>query len=440
MKTYVIMVALAITSLTFGQGINDSLQVDEEGCKRNRSYYPSYYQQNMFMDARNFWLKAFYTCGGTESLDGKYFRNGKRIYLQLIKEFGDEQAASLYDSIAWIYDEGMKVDHELTWQLDYAKFLTDRRDERVGKIDTLFALIDSLQEETHPKYLRSYFKHLILNHYNKSPDSDKDSVVNRISQAYFRLYGYSYKALQQSEGPEGSVSHQEHLKTHEYLDNYFLRLIPSAAKMKEILIDNFDSLSDDLSIRLKEVNRAIKLLEKKEAELSEIYTLYVHEYVLLNPSHEGYYTLGKLEMSQGKYAKAILLFNQALATDSLGESLHLYRFELAKALYAHEQYTSAFQIAKHIEGEYRAEALMLCGDCIAWKAPTCGNSTFDRQANYWLANDYYRMASNLQEGVNTTKYLSNAPDNEECWQNNVKEGDEIELECWKETTKVRIQE
>lgn len=440
MKTYAIMVALAITSLAFGQGINDSLQVDDESCKRNRGYYPSYYQQKMFKDARNFWLKAFYTCGGTENLDGKYFRNGKKIYLQLIKEFGDERVEPLYDSIAWIYDEGMKVDHEFTWQLDYAKFLTDRKDDRVGKIDTLFFLIDSLQEETHPKYLRSYFKHLILNHYNKSPDDDKDSVVNHISQAYFQLYEYSYKRLINSSAPDGSVTHEEHQKTTDYLDNYFLRLVPGPTKMKEILTHNFDSLSDDLDIRLKEVKRGIRLLEKKNAQSSDIYTLYVHESVLLNPSHEGYYTLGKLEMGQGNYAKAILLFNQALAADTLGESLQLYRLELAKALYSHEQYKSAFQIAKQIEGEYRADALILCGDCIAWKAPTCGNSSFERQANYWLANDYYLRASQLQEGVSTSKYLTNAPDKEDCWQNNVKEGDEIYLECWKENTKVRIQE
>jgi hypothetical protein len=58
---------------------------------------------------------------------------------------------------------------------------------------------------------------------------------------------------------------------------------------------------------------------------------------------------------------------------------------------------------KLVEGANKGKALKICGDAIAATANSCGETTFERKANYWLANDYYRKAAASGADVSTSK-------------------------------------
>ena len=100
-------------------------------------------------------------------------------------------------------------------------------------------------------------------------------------------------------------------------------------------------------------------------------------------------------------------------------------------------YKSAVNVAKSVNGEYAGKALKLIGDAIAKTANSCGDTSFERKANFWLANDYYKKAAAAGESVSTSQYLSNAPTGEEIFDQGLSKGNSFTLTCWGESTTIR---
>jgi hypothetical protein len=136
MKKYAIMFGLMISSISFAQ---EGQELDD--CAKYKSLYYQYLKQGMYKDAKLFWLEAYDFCATANNLDNKFFKNGKVIYVQLIRLA--DKADSLYyqglsDSIGWIYEEGLSYIKEENWRYEYVNYLI--RSQRKDKV----LLIDSL--------------------------------------------------------------------------------------------------------------------------------------------------------------------------------------------------------------------------------------------------------------------------------------------------------
>ena len=421
MRTYAIMVAILII------GLGMAYPHDTDPCAENRSLYAQYFQAGMYEDSRDFWLEALDVCGGPANMDFKFFKNGRSIYNKLRESIPEDDPAyqANLDTICWIYEEGLKHDYIDKWPYEYASFMVNFKYDERDKIDSLFVghETDLMVNESH--FIHYHFQHLILNHYNKTPSEDKGEVRHMIIPKYFLLYRKCLIAEYTSDG---------FTSTKDFLDKYFL-MIQTKDMVSASLYDFYEELSDTLPLRIKEVKHGIHLMDKKECEKNETYAMYVEEQLRLEPSTEGYVSLGELYLSQKMYDKATEAFQKALEFDP--DNQDEYNYYLARTLFEEGKYSRAFNKAKEVGGEYKGKALQLCGDCVAVMAKNCGDSTFDRKANYWLANDYYKMAKQAGENVSSTKYLDKAPSQDECWEENKELGDIIECTCWKETTKVR---
>ena len=141
--------------------------------------------------------------------------------------------------------------------------------------------------------------------------------------------------------------------------------------------------------------------------------------------------------NKGEKKKAVESFQKAVELEGEGENKQQYTLELANAQYKAGQYKAAFRTAKSIEGDLRGKAMVICGNCIAALANSCGESTFERKANYWLANDYYKKAASLGAEVSSSKFLDKAPDENEIFDAGKSKGDSITLTCWGESTTIR---
>lgn len=433
--------ALVITSnlTVFSQ---DAKTYNEDNCKKYRSLYYQYLKQNMFRDACTFWAQAVTDCG--DSLDGKFWGNGRIAYLRLIKETDEKDTTTingLNDTIAWIYEQKMLIEKDPYWELDYAVFLISNKSADNAKLDELFKNIHVLKEGSSSTHIRMYFRFLIVNKFNGAAPENKDIERANIIEEYIVLSDYLAAAMKATANLQAEDEKEREIKSIEgaqdFLDKYFLKIAQDCGSLTPVLDKKFESLPTDKVERMKHVTKYMNLLEKQKCTDSETYEKYVVEATKLEPTAAVFFGLATIQMNKDKVADAIKSLEKAIELEGEGENKNAYTYALAQAQYKGGQYNTAFRTAKTIEGEYKGKAMVICGNCIAALSGSCGESTFARNANYWLANDYYQRAISLGESVSSSKFLSNAPTAEDCFGEGVSMGASYTLTCWGESTTVR---
>ncbi len=447
MKRLIFTLVLAIT--TISASAQDSTTVasgdyNSDDCKKFRSLYYQYLKQKMYKDATVFWSKAWTNCGGTDSLDSKFFKNGRVAYLQRIKGLDKEADAAeiqiLNDTIAWIYEQRMTVEKDPRWELDYAVMLVTNKTEDFDKVDGLFTNIHTLKDKATGTHIRTYFRHLILNKFNSAKDEQKEIERTKVIEEYIVLSDYCKAALKNAEGIADEKKKARSIKSYTaaqgFLDKYFLKIAKDCAVLTPVLDKKFEAIPEG-EAGLAELNKFISLMEKQKCTDSETYSKYVTESVKRNPSAAGYAGLGNIQMKKGEGSAAIESLKKAVELEADGENKDKYTLALAIAQYKGRSYKAAASTARKVGGEGKGDALKIIGDCIAATANSCGNSTFERKANYWLANDYYKKAAANGAKVSSSKYLSSAPSGDDMFAEGVSAGASVSCTCWGESTTAR---
>ena len=80
---------------------------------------------------------------------------------------------------------------------------------------------------------------------------------------------------------------------------------------------------------------------------------------------------------------------------------------------------------------------MICANVIAATANDCGDTTFDRKANNWLANDYVNRAISAGASASSGKFLDRAPDTGDIFEAGKAKGGSHLCACWGESTTIR---
>ena len=160
--------------------------------------------------------------------------------------------------------------------------------------------------------------------------------------------------------------------------------------------------------------------------------------IKIEPTAEAYYFGARNQEENDNLSKAVEYYQKAAELGANGENKDKYQFAYANSLYKSGSYRSAFSEAKKVEGENKGDAFVICSGCIVKLANSCGESTFERKANYWLANDYINRAIAAgATGVSSGKYLDSAPSDEEIFNEGKTKGASITLTCWGESTTIR---
>jgi tetratricopeptide (TPR) repeat protein len=435
MNTKGIILAIFVGLISFTSTAQDSASTDADAeCKKWRGLYFTYLKQKMYDDADTMWQKAVKACG-TENLDAKFFVNGRVIYSKLISTNKDnaERLPELKKTMYWVYESKMKIEQDHKWTADYASLLISHKSKDFAKIDSLFdACIHQLKSKAKSTHIKQYFKHLIINKFNTAGAEDKEAIRSKIIEEYIVLSGYIDTALKKytEAGDEKNIARYDGAK--QFLDKYFLKIAKDCAVLIPVVEKKFATLPEGDG-RLEEVNKFMTLLEKQKCTESETYEKYVRESVNLNPTAAGYYGLGNVLSGKGNTDGALEAFEKAVEMETAeGENIDKYQFAYTTSLYKSGSYKSAFSNAKKVNGENRSDALKMAAGCIVKLANSCGESTFERKANYWLANDYFQKA-----GGSSSKYLDSAPTDEEIFNEGKTKGSSITLSCWGESTTIR---
>lgn len=425
---------------------------DSTNCAKYKTLYYQYLRQDMYRDAMNFWQMAYNYCGGFEGAETKFFANGRIGYMKLMEAEKDSvKKLVLRDSVYWMHECLIKKDPSPDWKGKYGSMLVTDGDKRFGKIDTLFMQsVHVLKCESSPTYIRQYFKHLIVNKYNTAPADKKDEVRSFIIDEYMQLTDYctcGAKAARTNgaglgaDDPKKEKFEDEAKKyesAQEFMDKYLLQIIKDCETLNGIIETKLSTLPQNKEEKSVKVNAYINLLNTKNCQASSAYSKLMDTLLTLDATAENYFTTGKYFLENDKQDKACEYLQKAVELEGTGANKDKYNYFLAVCQYTTKNFKQAFRTAKLVEGtEYKGKALKICGDAIAATANGCGDTTFKRKANYWLANDYYRKAAAAGEDVSTGRFLDNAPTREEGFNEGVSEGATVYLECWGESTTAR---
>ncbi len=296
-------------------------------------------------------------------------------------------------------------------------------------MDSLFSNIHTLKSKTPSRHIKTYFKHLIRNHYNQIDETNEKEMKDHIFQEYLLLNDYCTSP--------NNLKDEKYIKANQFLNAYIIKVFPNCDFITPFMNDRFTQLPVDKKQRSIQIKNDIRLMKRFNCNLTPIYLTYVYESIHLNPSVEGYLSIAEIETGKGNYLETISAYENAINLSNQDSTINWCQINIAINYYQLKQYKKAFKIAKEIEGEYKGKAMKICGDCVAVTAQFNGESSFERDANYWLATDYYKKSIEFGEQVNKHEFSELWPTESDCFKQNVEKGTLFLCKSWGEKIIIR---
>lgn len=422
---------LAVTSLGFSQQ-------DEEECKKNRSLTGMYAGQKMWRDAANFFILSYDACG-LEGLERADWNNAKIIYKKLIKAEKDETVKTgLNDSLLWVFENGNSYGNDPKWKADYATELVKQKSDKGDKIDSLYAeSIHVLKEKCSTIHIKYYYTHLVRK-FNSTEGEEKEKSRNFAIDEYLVLSDYVDAAIKKYTAEGNTKKVEQYGKAQKFLEQYFVKLAQDCTILTEVLGKKLTDLPSEKAAKIEKIKGYLAILENRKCTDTDVYGQFADSLITLEPTAAAYYAQGNFYANKKEHKKAKDYFTKAIEMEGEGENAGKYKYGLASAQFNTGSYKAAFRTAKGVQGEYRGKAMIICANAIAKTANSCGDTSFERKANYWLANEYVKKAIALGEtGYSSSTWLKYAPTSEEVFDAGKTMGSSITLKCWGESTTIR---
>ena len=422
-----------IGGISFGQ----ERELSEE-CKKNIGYIAVYAEQGMYRDATDFWNKAIASCGVEKFLPQEW-SNARTIYTKLMAT--DTAAArqkELQDSIYWCYDMEMKYHPTADLAADYAAKLVKGQSKDRAKIDGLWAQsVHTLKEKLSINEMILYFYHVVSKYNLADGEEAKEEARNYAIEEYLKLSDYISVARKAYLARENSKAVEGYERAQGYLDNYFTQLAKDCEMLTEVLGKKAKKLPKNKDEKLEKIQAYLNILQRRGCDDSDLYGQLADSSIAIAPSAEAYFSQANYLLKKDKLSKAKTYYEKAIDLEGAeGENIDKYTYYLANALAKSNSNRAAFNTAKKVNGEYKGKAMLICANAVGGSANSCGETTFERKSNYWLADDYMKKASSLGESY-SSRYANAAPTTEESFSAGKSAGNSIYLSCWGESTTVR---
>lgn len=426
-----------LLTLIGGSAFAQERELSEE-CKKNIGYISVYAEQGMYRDATDFWNKAIVACGVEVFLPAEW-SNARTVYLNLMDtDTAAQRQKELQDSIYWCYDMEMKYHPSADLAADYAAKLVKAQSKDRAKIDALFAQsVHQLKEKLSINEMILYFYHVVSKYNLADGEEAKDAARDYAIEEYLKLSDYisvAKKAYMAREKPKAVEGYE---RAQGYLDNYFTQLAKDCEMLTDVLGKKAKTLPKGKDEKLEKIQAYLSILERRGCDDTDLYGQLADSSISIAPSASAYFSQANYYLKKEKTSKAKSYYEKAIEMEGPeGENIDKYNYYLANALLASNNYKAAFNTAKKVNGEFKGKAMLICASAIGSTANSCGETTFERKANYWLADDYLKKASALGESY-SSRYANGAPSTEESFGEGKAVGSSIYLKCWGESSSVR---
>lgn len=390
-------------------------QEETKECKEFKMIASDSKMMGDFQEAATFYWKVEKNCITDENI----YVNLRYCYEMMLNNTTDEnRKQALRDTLITIYGlQEAKFGKEPSWSLWHAYYLTANRSTDFNKIDELFTYaIDQLQEKTGASFISTYYYNIMMLYNNEKDPAKKEAYAKRIIDEYISLQ----KLLKKIEGSE---------RVQEYITSIFDGVAKTCEDVTPVMAKVLKMLPQEKEAKIEALKNYMMILERKGCTDTKEYNAMSDTLLLVNPSGSAYMSKGIAAADKKEYAKALEMFRKALTFDDADKDEINYRIALVQ--YAQGQHKASYNTAMAVGGEYKSKSLALAANCVAALANSCGDTTFERKANYWYAVELAERA-----GVSSASYKANCPTSQDIFNENKERGGSMFLPCWNVNVKM----
>lgn len=450
MKSKIAIIVFAL--FTF---VNASFAQQDEECMTNLTIFNDAVKSKKYDQAFEPWMKVRNKC---PKFNIAIYAYGEKILKHKIKNStGAEQVAFINDLLK-LWEDRAEYYPSKTKKGEYmakaCQLMYDNR-EALGKSKAeLYECFDIAYKAdtatfTNPKSLYTYFS-LLVDIYNEGKTEIQD-VFNKYDDVSEKLdsevKNYSQKLnilIEKEEAGTALTSKESKYKKsyNSYLSAYDkvagsidskLGKLANCENLIPLYEKDFEEFKND-GVWLK---RAVTRMANKECTDSPLYIKLVKAYDETAPSADTKYYVGTLLDREGKSNEAIKYYNQSidLETDSYQKAKLLRRIGLKlKSRKSYSQARSYFRKALK-ENPSMGENHLSIAAMYAASANSCGDTTFNKRAVYWLAAQEARKAGRVNAkfkksaAQSSTSYEAKAPSRSDIFSAG-NSGTTINIGCW----------
>jgi len=422
-----------------------------EACMEKLSIFSEAAKVKNYDAAFEPWMFVRKTC---PTLNNAIYAYGERILKDKIKKAtGGEKIKWSNDLIA-LYKEGMQhMPSKYKVGKTEAKIGQLMFDQKLGTVASQFEVFDNAFKKDaksfqNPKSIYTYFK-LMVEMYDGGSKTFQDlvdlytTVTDKIDLENKYFSGKVDALLVKEEA--GTISKKDAKRLKSY--NTFLKAYSQISggvdkelgdrancdKLVPLFEKNFEANKGDVAWLRKAASR----LAGKDCADAPLFKKLVETFHSIEPSAKTAYYLGMLSAKKGDTAGAEKYYNESA-------SLHTEGFEKAKVYYKLAVMNKK-RGRKGVARTYAKKALaaqpsfgkayLLIAGMYASSANSCGATTFEKRATFWLAANVAEKAGRVNGALKSAaaktaaNYRAKAPSREDIFASG-KAGQTIKIGCW----------
>lgn len=449
MKAKITLLALLFIGLNLGFA-----QQDEE-CMTKLSIFHEYVKAKNYDAAYEPWMAVRNKC---PKFNSAIYVDGEKILEDKIKKAADADKKALIDDLLLLWEQRAEHFSSKTPKGEYAaqacQLMYDNKALLNKTTEELYECFDAAYKLdkatfTNPKSLYTYFSLMVdLFDAGKKPAKDLfnkyDDIVEKVEG---EVENYSVKlnkliekedagtALTKREG-QYKRFYESYLKAYDQISSGIDEKMGTRSNC-ENLIPLYQRDFEENKNNAVWLKRAVSRMFNKECTDDPLYIKLVKAYDAEAPSADTKYFVAGLLLKDGNENEAISYFNQSfdLETDTFKKSKLAYRIGLIlkkKGRYgqARGYFNNALKLNPSNGRPHLAIAAMY-----ASSANSCGDSTFNKRAVYWLAEYEARKAARVDPTLSkassqsAANYKAKAPSKSDIFSAG-NSGQVIKIGCW----------
>lgn len=425
MKKIFTLIAVILVGLTNAQECatqaEDNFGADVETSRKYISLYSSYLGQKNYQEAANFWWQAQ---SAAPNYKPNLYSNGVSIYQKLAgaakKAKDTAQTMGYADTLFKVYDlwidtYGDCYKTQMKYANDRVKYFPKDFEVSFAKYKSAFAFYSL--DKVRSSWVQKYFTTAYMMVRNKKIECDE------ILELYDFLTGICDKK---------APTDNNFVTAQKTLDKY-VAPCASCDKLEELFKPKFEASPDDVKL----MEKIVGMMGGRKCTDSEFYVMVVEKIYGLTPSYKSARGLALYYYNKKEYNKAARFFEEALTlTEDEAEKLKLYS-PLVNIYASTGNCSKRIQYAGMIGSNEKNAAI---ANCIAGKAPSCGNTKVLRSFGYCLALDYAEKSGGKVSSAQIKAWKKSLPTSQELFFDGFEVGQSVPVPCWKgEQTKVRVQ-
>jgi tetratricopeptide (TPR) repeat protein len=429
-KSLVFIFSLLISGLGYSQddkyGATPEIQ---EECKKNLSLYREFRDQNNFEDAYPYWRLALDLCPASAKT---LYLDGEKMIDQKISAASEEEAPLWTDSLLVLLDKRIEHFGEEGFVLGKKGGIQLKNKRYEDAYKTLKKSLEIDGENSSPTTLAFYYNSVYAMFSIKK--IDKEQLISD----YVPVSEILSLNISREENPKMRESYE---KAKQAVDGLFVK-VATCEDVEGVAKGIFEKNKTDIEA-LKKASAMLGAANCDDSDIAFSINSTIQD---SEPSLSAARSLGNYSLKNRKFADAKKFFEQAIELNETGSGKAEDYLRLTQALLYLDNYKAAKAMAQRAAAEKSGwgEPYILMGDAIAGSSKSCPGDDFKQKSVYWLAVDYYNKAKSVDpssaEKANKriATYSKYYPEKKDVFYQGLGEGDKVEVECWGETSTVRV--